>query len=83
MPFTWPGHNPERWARAPQLQPRESHVLSARPLGYSMVLVVTTLILVPVSMAAEAGTVVGRLISRLKANKSGGVMKDYPIGVRN
>lgn len=48
-------------ARQPKLQPRESHVHSARPLGYSMVLVATTLILVPVSMAAaEAGTVVGR-----------------------
>lgn len=44
----------------PGLPPRESHVLSARPLEYSMVLVVT-LILVPVSMAAaEAGTVAGR-----------------------
>lgn len=47
-------------ARPPMLQPRESQVLSARPLGYSMVRVVA-LILVPVSMAAaEAGTVVGR-----------------------
>lgn len=60
MPFLQSGHNPEQAARPPGRQPRESHVLSARPLGYSMVLVVTTLILVPVSMAAEAGTVVGR-----------------------
>ena len=49
-----------RTSGPPRLPPRESHVPSARPLEYSMVLVLT-LILVPVSMAAaEAGTVAGR-----------------------